>query len=369
MSQVTGLTNVMLQSLRDAIDRTGKQFLFSGGAGMPTLAGDAAPQPIRHHATGGPVRAGEIAVVGERGPELVRFGGAGYVTPNDMLAPSFSSAMPGIFRALVSGLHDLANVLRKQVQAGANLAAGGYAAAARAMPGIGASVPFRGGPAGTFSGAGQAHADSWMTFLMSSMGLPKWKAAEVTAGLEGESGVNLRPDQEYWDVNGMSGGTAAWHNDRLAGLKKFAADMGRSWQDVKVQQQWFKHEMETTHKGAWGAITAAHKPGQALSAFVRGYEVPANADGEIAKRSGYVSRLMQGSFSTTLARHLDAIEARQRQQEVALKGRGEVRVTIAQDGRLKGVQTRSQGHIQTNVGVDKTGARMFRPLPAMPVPA
>jgi len=286
-----------------------------------------------------------------------------------MLA-STSSAMPGIFRALASGLHDLADVLRKQVQAGANLAAGGSAATvARAMRGIGASVPIGGGPAGTFSGAGQARADSWMTFLMSSMGLPKWKAAEVTAGLEGESGVNLRPDQEYWDVNGMSGGTAAWHNDRLAGLKKFAADLGRGWQDVKVQQQWFKHEMETTHRGAWAAITDAHEPGQALSAFVRGYEVPANANGEIAKRSGYVSRLMQGSFSTTLARHLDAIEARQRQQEVALKGRGEVRVTIAQDGRVKGVQTRSQGHIQTNVGVDKTGARMFRPLPAMPVPA
>src|SRR5262249_28600193 len=115
VSQVTGLMNDMLQPFSDAVDWIGKQFSFSAGAGTPAPAGGMAPQrgfaALKPRGTGGPVRAGEVAMVGERGPELVRFGASGYVTPNDMLASS--SAMPGVFRALVSGLHDLTDVLRK----------------------------------------------------------------------------------------------------------------------------------------------------------------------------------------------------------------------------------------------------------------
>jgi len=158
----------------------------------------------------------------------------------------------------------------------------------------------RGGPGGAYSGGVGKNAQSWMNFLMNDMGLSKEKAAGVVAGLMGESGTKLRPDKEYWDVNGPSGGTAAWHDvqgrsgGRLTALKRFAAERGADWRDIGVQQQFFKHEMETTHAKAWRNIQAAGDERGALDSFVRYFEVPRNINSQVRARAAFLPKLMSG---------------------------------------------------------------------------
>jgi hypothetical protein len=361
-----------------------------GSTNNPSQAGyDALGQLIPHRAAGGPVDAGQVALVGERGPELVRFGASGYVTPNAMLTAANDNTGRSLLRDLAASMHDLNDNLRefREKLIGAAASNGGPGWAMQITQGI---REIASGPAGTFSGSGRERINSWMTFLMSKMGLPQWKAAEVTAGMQGESGINLAPGQQYWDVNGPSGGTAAWHNERLQGLKNFAAAMGKSWQDVEVQQAWFKREMETTHQAAWHAIQAAQSRGQALSAFVQKYEVPANADLEIAKRSAFIAGNMRGAFTPlpipeqakvaplpvpqlegTFPRMpqvqapVQAAAPQLRPAEATLRGSGEVRVILTQEGRIKDIQAKSDGHVRLNVGLDRTGDRVFQPAPVV----
>lgn len=56
---------------------------------------NAVAAAIGHRASGGHVQAGGLYVVGEKGPELVRFGAAGYVTPNDRSRQVIGSAATG----------------------------------------------------------------------------------------------------------------------------------------------------------------------------------------------------------------------------------------------------------------------------------
>jgi hypothetical protein len=58
------------------------------------------------YAAGGSPRDGDIALVGERGPELVRFGANGYVTPADLTAQALkqaSAALPAPMAGQGSG--------------------------------------------------------------------------------------------------------------------------------------------------------------------------------------------------------------------------------------------------------------------------
>ena len=56
-----------------------------GGGGSGSGGGTGTPESPSSNAMGGPVGAGEYSWVGERGPEVVRFGQAGNVTPNHAL--------------------------------------------------------------------------------------------------------------------------------------------------------------------------------------------------------------------------------------------------------------------------------------------
>jgi len=165
-------------------------------------------------------------------------------------------------------------------------------------------------PAGKAHGitdAGRERVNSWMRFFQrpsdqSGMGLPKEKSAAMVAMMQGESGQNLDPRKEYHDVNGPSGGTAAWHDvdgrpgGRLSALKAFAAKQDKDWRDVSVQQQWWKHEAETTHRGAFAAVQQAPDGASALQAGVHKFEVPADPVGETAKRMPNLTRILRGDF-------------------------------------------------------------------------
>ncbi len=58
------------------------------GPGAATYGGGATPGPVRQLAVGGPMQSGELAVVGEHGPELFRARTAGEIVPASSLARS-----------------------------------------------------------------------------------------------------------------------------------------------------------------------------------------------------------------------------------------------------------------------------------------
>jgi hypothetical protein len=74
--------------------------------------------------------------------------------------------------------------------------------------------------------------------------------------------------------------------------------------------------------------------------------------------------VMAANASKVMRDHLDNIE-QARQQKVALEGRAAVDVRLSHDGSISGVSAQSEGHVLANVGVDKTGSRVFRPAPVV----
>ena len=69
------------------VDEDGNPVGGNVGEGGGSAGGEGSAQNPSSNATGGPVGAGEYSWVGERGPEVVRFGQAGNVTPNHALGP------------------------------------------------------------------------------------------------------------------------------------------------------------------------------------------------------------------------------------------------------------------------------------------
>jgi hypothetical protein len=54
-----------------------------------------------------------------------------------------------------------------------------------------------------------------------------------------------------------------------------------------------------------------------------------------------------------------------RPAEATLRGSGEVRVILTQEGRIKDIRAKSEGHVRLNVGLDRTGDRVFQPAPVV----
>jgi hypothetical protein len=74
--------------LKPAGTPTGKEVV-----GLPPIPGGAQGGRFpKGYAGGGSPFPGDLALVGERGPELVRFGGSGYVTPADLTAHALAAA-------------------------------------------------------------------------------------------------------------------------------------------------------------------------------------------------------------------------------------------------------------------------------------
>ena len=76
-----------------------------GGGGGGSGGGTGTPESPSSNAMGGPVGAGEYSWVGERGPEVVRFGQAGNVTPNHALGGDIVVQIDGEEVARASARH------------------------------------------------------------------------------------------------------------------------------------------------------------------------------------------------------------------------------------------------------------------------
>ena len=177
--------------------------------------------------------------------------------------------------------------------------------AMRSIPNDGSALIGQGkATRGALTPEGRERVSSWLNFFerpqdSGGMGMPHDKAQAAVAMMQGESSRNLTPNQEVWDVNGPSGGTAQWHDvagrpgGRLSGLKNFASSLKKDWRDYHVQQQWWRHEALTSHRAAFQAMMHARTPEGSLAAGVAGFEVPQDVAGETRKRLGHLRRLQQ----------------------------------------------------------------------------
>ncbi len=110
----------------------------------------------------------------------------------------------------------------------------------------------------------------------------------------GESGRGLNPSTYVADDNGgPSGGMLQWHDGpdskRLTGLYSFAGKNDINQIDPTTQASYFGHELDTTHAGVLAALKQA-KPGDMSAGndiMVRKFEVPKDADGQVAARAPY----------------------------------------------------------------------------------
>lgn len=85
-----------------------------------------------------------------------------------------------------------------------------------------------------------------MINFLRSKGLPAHAAIGVAGSIMGETAYN--PYHSGWDVNGPSGGIAAWHDKagtegNFARLKKFAASRGKPWTDIGTQAEFLWYSL------------------------------------------------------------------------------------------------------------------------------
>lgn len=130
-------------------------------------------------------------------------------------------------------------------------------------------------------------------------------AAAVVGNLAVES-INFAPDVVSGHRTGDDGtavGIAQWRHERLAALRRFAAERGTSSADLKTQLDFVFHEMQTgSDKGAAKAYALMQKAtsvDEATEIFMKYYERPANSS-SLAKRQA-AAHSVHGSTAEALS--------------------------------------------------------------------
>lgn len=119
-------------------------------------------------------------------------------------------------------------------------------------------------------------------------GMDSATALPMAASLLGESGGN--PATVPGD-GGASQGLGQWNGPRLAAFKAQNNGMLPAQAGLGRQLDFIKWEWDNTHKGAATATNAQATPEGKLGEIVRRYEIPANPDSDVAKRTGYLRQL------------------------------------------------------------------------------
>lgn len=102
-------------------------------------------------------------------------------------------------------------------------------------------------------------------------GLPEHAAQGIAMNFKDESGF----DPAAIGDNGNALGLAQWNGPRMASLKQFAAQQGKSATDLNVQMDFLMHELQGPESGAMQAIMSTKTPGEAGAAFLNKFERPA----------------------------------------------------------------------------------------------
>lgn len=109
-----------------------------------------------------------------------------------------------------------------------------------------------------------------MTYFVNK-GLTPEQAAGIVGNLMQESKLN----SSAWNEKERAYGIAQWRNERLDGLKMFAAARGKDISDISTQMDYILHELGTTEKRAGEALLSSKTPQEAAFNFAKYYERPA----------------------------------------------------------------------------------------------
>lgn len=145
-----------------------------------------------------------------------------------------------------------------------------------------------GGAGGSFDSASGNLEDKqkvW-AYLVNDLGMNRAGAAGVMGNIEKESGFRTAAIGD----NGTSGGLVQWHDEapgvgRFTNLKNFAASQGLPFDSLDAQLGYLGQELNEGYTGVYNKVKSAGSVENAVDAWVRDFERPANIPGEIADRT------------------------------------------------------------------------------------
>ncbi|MBO4704462.1 MAG: hypothetical protein J5647_01850, partial [Spirochaetaceae bacterium] len=108
-------------------------------------------------------------------------------------------------------------------------------------------------------------------------------AAGVLGNLYAESRFNTAAIGD----NNTSGGIAQWHASRWEKLKKFAAEQGKSWEDLSVQTDFLISELKGSYYNMPPERAANMSVDEASRWVTINYEIPANKEQRAQERLSY----------------------------------------------------------------------------------
>jgi hypothetical protein len=108
-------------------------------------------------------------------------------------------------------------------------------------------------------------------------------------------------DESNFDPNAVGDGGAAlgllqWNGPRKAALERFAASVGGSPTDPKIQAQFTLHELQGPERAAFDAVMSTKSAGEAGAAFVNHFERPAE-EHRARREAAYLGGAAPTSYS------------------------------------------------------------------------
>lgn len=242
------------------------------------------PPALPRRAKGGPLGAGQLAIVGEEGPELFAPNAAGRVftasqTRAMMRQQMGDGSVSGLARAiapLTDAIEDLTDAIKPMKLAslgGGPGGVGGLGGVREAIRNGTIKVPGPGGVSGagtSFKGGDLKGASGEILKTLRASGFSDTQAFALLGHMQQESGLS----PTAWNSREGAGGLLQWRGNRLENLKRFAASRGTDWQDRATQAAFVKHEMdndpyENRRSARFRSATTLEDASAALRDYVR----------------------------------------------------------------------------------------------------
>jgi hypothetical protein len=122
-----------------------------------------------------------------------------------------------------------------------------------------------------FSNEGESISQAAAVRYFTERGLTPEQSAGVVGNLMQESSLK----SNAWNESEKAYGIAQWRNERLEGLKAFAAANGKEISDIHTQMDYILHELQTTESKAGQKLMKSSSAAEAAFNFGKYYERPA----------------------------------------------------------------------------------------------
>jgi hypothetical protein len=122
-----------------------------------------------------------------------------------------------------------------------------------------------------FASEGESISQAAAVRYFTERGLTPEQSAGVVGNLMQESGLK----SNAWNESEKAYGIAQWRNERLEGLKAFAATNGKEIGDIHTQMDYILHELQTTESKAGQKLMKSSSASEAAFNFGKYYERPA----------------------------------------------------------------------------------------------